>query len=73
MEKLRIDINSLSSEEKRKEFSELFYTIPPNCKTIVELFVFGDLTYSDISEIMSISKLKTTRVIELVSERIKVI
>ncbi len=71
--KLNLNDISLFSTEKRKLFGELFHTIPPKSKNIIELYIFGDQSISEISDIMLIDEEKVEKVITVVSKRLKLL
>jgi len=72
-EKLNLNNISHISAKKRKVFGEIFYSIPHTSKNIIELYVFGDQSISEISNIMLIEEAKVEEVIVAVKEKFKLL
>ncbi len=68
-EKLSLNYETIISAQERNLFGNLFYSIPPTSKTIIELYVFGGLSISEVSEILLIDEEKVTKIIAKVTDR----
>ena len=73
VEKLSLNYETIISTKKRNLFGNLFYLIPSTSKTIIELYVFGGLSISEVSEILLIDEEKVTKIIAKVTDRFKLL
>ena len=69
--KLNLSNASLFSDKSRTLFGSSFYTLPFISKRIIELFVFGDQTISEIADTLLIDEEKVEKVIVRVKERLE--
>lgn len=73
IQKLSLNEASLLSDEKRRLLGQLYTTIPPRSKTVVELLVFGNQNTSEISEILEVPESVIDRVIFKLKERFRLL
>lgn len=73
IQKFSLQEASLLSDEKRRLLGQLYTTIPPRSKTVVELLVFGNQNTSEISEILEVPENVIHRVIFKVKERFRLL
>ncbi len=69
--KLNLNNASLSSDKSRTLFGSSFYTLPTISKRIIELFVFGDQTTTEIADTLFVDEEKVEKVISRVKERLE--
>jgi len=69
----KLDINDtpLFSDRTRALFGATFYTLPPISKNIIELYVFGNLDISEISETLKVNEDTVSKVIDRAKERLE--
>jgi len=63
----------LISEEKRRLLGQLYYSVPPKSKTVIELMVFGNQDTTEISEIMEVPEAIIKKVLFKVKERFRLL
>lgn len=63
----------LISEEKRRLLGQLYYSVPPKSKTVIELMVFGNQDTTEISEIMEVPEAIIQKVLFKVKERFRLL
>jgi DNA-directed RNA polymerase specialized sigma24 family protein len=73
IQKLSLHEASLLSDEKRRLLGQLYATIPPRSKTVVELLVFGNQDTLEISEILVVPEYVIDRIIFKVKERFRLL
>ncbi|MCX2720742.1 hypothetical protein [Lentiprolixibacter aurantiacus] len=71
--KLDLDESNFLSEEKRGLMGSVYDRIPSRSRHMLELFVFGDQTQKDISEIMHINEEKVSRMLRIMFEKFRLI
>lgn len=71
--KLDLQEASLLSQEKRGLLGSLYGDIPPRSTHILELFVFGEQSVSEISKIMYVGEDKVNKILKIISERFRLI
>ncbi len=71
--KLNLKESSLLSNEKRSLLGSLYGDIPPRSKHILELFVFGEQSVTEISNIMKVEEDKVNRILKIISEKFRLL
>lgn len=71
--KLDIDYESKALDRQSNLFGNFFNTIPPVSRTIIELYVFGSQTTSEIAEILVVDEDIVISIINKIKERFKLI
>ncbi len=63
----------LISEDKRRLLGQLYSSVPPKSKTVIELMVFGHQDTTEISEIMEVPETIIKKVLFKVKERFRLL
>ncbi|MEN8789773.1 MAG: hypothetical protein ABF295_09680 [Flavobacteriaceae bacterium] len=61
------------AKQKRIHLGLLYQSIPPICKTIVELYTYGRLQEEEIAKILNVEPASVLRVIKIVREKFKLV
>lgn len=67
------EIKNIASIHDKNLLGRFYSSLPLHISDIVDLFVFGSLTYEEIAEVKNIETKRVKRIFELVSEALKTI
>ena len=73
IDKLDLDEALLLSEEKRRWMGSIYGAIPSRSRHILELFVFGEQSASEIASILSVEKEKVDRILKIINEKFRLL
>ncbi len=71
IDKLELDEAALLTEDKRRWMGSMYGDIPSRSRHILELFVFGDQSETDIARIMGVDKDKVHKILKIITEKFK--
>ena len=71
--KFELDESVLLAEEKRGWMGSVYDAIPPRSRHILELYVFGNQSKSEIARIMDVDQLKVERILKIITEKFRLI